>query len=504
MEFTDDFDQWGNGSVTYDATNHTFDVNTSTYPPATPEYEYFRDMSRFWVKRVLYPLIMCVGVLGNSITIVILTRRRMRSSTNHYLTALAISDLFYLIFAFTLSLDHYKIFQTHAYYTYWCYAVMLTDACTNTSVWLTVTFTIERYVAVCHPIKGKVLCTRSRAKKVIACVVIFCFAVVTPTAFEWTVVETVVTDKYNNTVSSFQKGSSLLGENTTYRTIYYWFTTITFILVPLSLLAIFNSFLIRSVHQSKSRRRRMTMRGPKKLDNAHQENRITIMLIAVVIMFLLCQLPTASVLIYTSLKPEFLPGEMNLLLGLGNIFNCLVAINAACNFILYCAFSDRYRRIFLRTFVPCLFRRGSPNHSQTNLTAAFTNICQASDADSGASDRRHSVGDSMQRCRRVTPKNKMKTGVKNGHFNCHPMTTLSGPVINETVNTEVSLAQQTIKPTKVYLLDNGYSSTQDDNGSDTTQETVVSTTDFDGTSHSNELKKTQIGLNQGSGETVNL
>lgn len=35
------------------------------------------------------------------------------------------------------------------------------------SVYLTVSFTLERYISVCHPLRGQVLCTESRAKKVI-------------------------------------------------------------------------------------------------------------------------------------------------------------------------------------------------------------------------------------------------------------------------------------------------------------------------------------------------
>lgn len=35
------------------------------------------------------------------------------------------------------------------------------------SIYLTVSFTLERYISVCHPLRGQVLCTESRAKKVI-------------------------------------------------------------------------------------------------------------------------------------------------------------------------------------------------------------------------------------------------------------------------------------------------------------------------------------------------
>ncbi len=90
---------------------------------------------------------MIIGVIGNSITIVIMTRRKMRSSTNSYLAALATFDMLYLIFIFVLSLSVYPNIKDLKYYYYWHlwpFAIMIADASSNTSIWLTVTFTIER------------------------------------------------------------------------------------------------------------------------------------------------------------------------------------------------------------------------------------------------------------------------------------------------------------------------------------------------------------------------
>lgn len=89
-----------------------------------------------------------------------------------------------------------------------------------------------------------------------------------------------------------------------------------------------------------------------------QEKRITVMLIAVVIVFLICNLPTAVVLIYTSVHIPTSRRESALLRGFGNIFNLLAAINAACNFMLYTALSDKYRKYFCAFFV--CFRSGEP------------------------------------------------------------------------------------------------------------------------------------------------
>jgi hypothetical protein len=71
------------------------------------EYQAALDQSRFWIQRILLPFIMIIGVIGNSITIVIMTRRRMRSSTNWYLAALAVFDMLYLVMLVILSFKHY-------------------------------------------------------------------------------------------------------------------------------------------------------------------------------------------------------------------------------------------------------------------------------------------------------------------------------------------------------------------------------------------------------------
>jgi hypothetical protein len=64
---------------------------------------------------------------------VVLTRRGMRSSTNAYLTALAIADLVYLLCVFWLSLRHYPhvredLTMSNFYAYTWPYSLWLTDA----------------------------------------------------------------------------------------------------------------------------------------------------------------------------------------------------------------------------------------------------------------------------------------------------------------------------------------------------------------------------------------
>lgn len=79
------------------------------------------------------------------------------------------------------------------------------------------------------------------------------------------------------------------------------------------------------------------------------------MLISVVILFLICQFPVAGMLIYTSVRDiPYGTREYYVSLGLNNIFNFGVAVNAACNFVLYCLLCQKYRRTLVKLFCPCL------------------------------------------------------------------------------------------------------------------------------------------------------
>nr|XP_022920264.1 FMRFamide receptor isoform X2 [Onthophagus taurus] len=423
----------------------------------------FVESSRFWIQRVLVPILVFIGVGGNIVTVMVLTRRRMRCTTTIYLTALAIADVIYLIFVLLLSLTHYPNIHNEKYMLYWRFygiSHWLCDAASSTSVWLTVSFTVERYIVVCHPIKGKVLCTETRAKNIITIISLLCLLATISTTFEYQLdmkkkcinenrcqneIENNLTDdKINSTILSnftnieniqdnHQNQSNLLfidnlflidqnktlpknskdcvcqkendeltenhsnetdteniteslcfnstcgklvytiytvptslAENDTYITIMYWFSSLTFGILPLILIATFNCFLIRALYISQVTRKKMTKNQESVTQT--QENRITLLLISVVILFLICQTPTATFLIYDSIARTSDPYTNNIKRGLGNIFNLLLAVNASCNFILYCVLSDKYRRTF-----KAMFCERKLNRSETLVMSRSTN-----------------------------------------------------------------------------------------------------------------------------------
>ena len=144
--------------------------------------------TRFVVQRVLMPIVIVFGVVANAINIAVLTRRSMKSSTNHYLSALAVYDVLYLTLVLVIILRHYAAVSSSSWYSrYWPHAMWLSNTCSNTAVWLTVTFTVERYIGVCHPMRGKVWCTPSRARVVIVVVCLAAAIITFPEFFEFQV-----------------------------------------------------------------------------------------------------------------------------------------------------------------------------------------------------------------------------------------------------------------------------------------------------------------------------
>ncbi|XP_007887760.1 thyrotropin-releasing hormone receptor-like [Callorhinchus milii] len=119
---------------------------------------------------VLLVLTICgIGIIGNMmVVLVVLTTRHMRTPTNCYLVSLAVADLMVLVAA---GLPNVSDSLTEAWIyghagclaiTYLQYLGINVSSCSITA------FTVERYIAICHPMKAHSICTISRAKKILA------------------------------------------------------------------------------------------------------------------------------------------------------------------------------------------------------------------------------------------------------------------------------------------------------------------------------------------------
>lgn len=128
---------------------------------------------------VIYCLIFLTGVVGNiSTCIVIKKNRSMHTATNYYLFSLAISDFMLLLSG--VPQEMYFIWSKYPYVfgEYFCIGRgLLAETSANATVLTITAFTVERYVAICHPFLGQAMSKLSRAIRII--VLIWLLAVLT-------------------------------------------------------------------------------------------------------------------------------------------------------------------------------------------------------------------------------------------------------------------------------------------------------------------------------------
>ncbi|XP_045182411.2 FMRFamide receptor-like [Mercenaria mercenaria] len=324
-------------------------------------------ITRLIVQKYLVPFVVTCGIVGNFFNIVVLINPKMRTSTNIYLMSLAFCDSLYLLFTLTLSFLHCsnKNLPLDAF-RYIPIARVLSDLFGNTAVWLTVCFTLERYIAIRLPMKGKAWCTVKKAKLAIFAVAIVCFVNTFPEFFKMRI-KRIYTNKTTKTwhfacvYSDFAKKSS-------YQFGYYWWFVAIFTFTPLVLLSVFNFLLIRSVWAANRRRQILsqTRVTGETVKNTHEQQRVTMMLISVVVIFLVCQTPQAILLIYRSyVQAKNIRYPADFIKISGNICNLLVQINSSVNFFLYSYFSSKFRRTFRQVFCRCKRKNNSLNSSVT-------------------------------------------------------------------------------------------------------------------------------------------
>ncbi|XP_028300787.1 neuromedin-U receptor 1 [Gouania willdenowi] len=117
----------------------------------------------------IYVVIFLVGIVGNVLTCtVIACNKVMWTPTNYYLFSLAVSDLLVLLLGMPLEL--YELWHNYPFLLgkAGCYfKIFLFEMVCLASILNVTALSIERYIAVVHPLRAKYVVTRTHAKRVI-------------------------------------------------------------------------------------------------------------------------------------------------------------------------------------------------------------------------------------------------------------------------------------------------------------------------------------------------
>uniref|UniRef100_A0A182Q2B0 G-protein coupled receptors family 1 profile domain-containing protein n=1 Tax=Anopheles farauti TaxID=69004 RepID=A0A182Q2B0_9DIPT len=230
---------------------------------------------------IFYCFIFVAGIVGNlSICIVIAKNKSMHTATNYYLFNLAVSDFLLLLFGMPLEL--YGTWNPFAYPFNQIACIitgLLSETAANATVLTITSFTVERYIAICHPFRSHTMSKLSRAIKFVIVIWLVAFGLATPQALQFGIVETsnsrLCTIKDQHFVHAFEVSSFL------------------FFVGPMTLIAVLYVLIGIKLRKSK------LLQGVKRASSDYTtpprgvsaQTRVIRMLVAVVATFFICWAP---------------------------------------------------------------------------------------------------------------------------------------------------------------------------------------------------------------------
>lgn len=295
----------------------------------------------FWLNGVGIISIGLIGILGNIASIKVLSHKQMRSSVNFILIALAFCDLLLIVtsimlFALTTVYPYNGMLKAYNFviFPFVAVAAYPLGIMTQTiSIYMTFLISLERFIAVCHPLKARGMCTQARTKICIYIVVLLSIVYNIPKFFE---VE-LKHGKDDDYGEFYYVSASDLRRNRLYITIYiHWLYFIFMNFIPLSGITYFNIMIYRQVRIVNRLRIKLTTKE-------RQDIKLTTMLFCVVITFLTCNF----LAVFTNIWETFYGIHSDRLTKLSNF---LVTINSSVNFIIYVVLVKKFRTIFIRQF----------------------------------------------------------------------------------------------------------------------------------------------------------
>ncbi|KAJ7338052.1 hypothetical protein JRQ81_010578 [Phrynocephalus forsythii] len=296
-------------------------------------------------------LIICgLGIVGNiMVVLVVLRTKHMRTPTNCYLVSLAVADLMVLVAAGLPNITE-SIYGSWVYgyvgclcITYLQYLGINASSCSITA------FTVERYIAICHPIKAQFLCTFSRAKKII--IFVWAFTSIYCTLWFFLLDLNTVTYKDTTTVACGYKVSR------SYYSPIYMMDFGIFYVMPMILATVLYGLIARilflnpisseSKENSKPRKNNSLSVDKTKVANkginsaVASRRQVTKMLAVVVILFALLWMPYRTLVVINSFLSH--PFQENWFLLFCRV---CIYLNSAINPVIYNLMSQKFRAAF--------------------------------------------------------------------------------------------------------------------------------------------------------------
>ncbi|XP_014472059.1 PREDICTED: neuromedin-U receptor 2-like isoform X2 [Dinoponera quadriceps] len=334
---------------------------------------------------VIYVVIFFTGVIGNISTCVVIARNKsMHTATNYYLFSLAVSDLLLLVSG--LPSEMYYIWLPFPYIFGEAFCIIQSFAAetsANATVLTITAFTVERYVAICHPFISHTMSKLSRAVKFVVVIWLLALCLAVPQAIQFG----IIYDTNNGTNIPDTARCS-----TRWTLIEYAFeiSTILFFVLPMTIITVLYVLIAIKLRRSRlltaTVKRKHVPGGLNHFDSrgktAAQRNVIR-MLIAVVVAFFICWAPFHAqrlLAVYAQNNNE--PPEdalVTVYTTITYVSGVLYYLSTTVNPLLYNIMSNKFREAF-KSMLPkrCVRKCSSQRSSPRRPTYSSLSRCQRS------------------------------------------------------------------------------------------------------------------------------
>ncbi|XP_036389228.1 nociceptin receptor [Megalops cyprinoides] len=314
---------------------------------------------------VVYMIVCVVGLVGNCLVMYVIIRyTKMKTATNIYIFNLALAD--------SLVLATLPFQGTDVFLGFWPFGNVLCKVVLSIDYYnmFTSTFTltmmsVDRYIAVCHPVKALDMRTPHKAKVINICIWVLASAIGVPAMMLGDV-----------EVEAEVNGTECIVILPDPRS--YWdpvFGTCVFLfsfLIPVAIISVCYSLMVKRLRSVR------ILSGSKEKDR--NLRRITRMVLVVVAVFVVCWTPIQIMALAQSLGVN-----LGSLLTVALLHYCIALgyVNSSLNPVLYAFLDENFKRCFREFCYPSAFRLDMQQSSRMrSIAREVAYNCKTADGNS--------------------------------------------------------------------------------------------------------------------------
>ena len=329
----------------------------------------------------LMPFILVITIIANTLILLVLSKRHMRTPTNILLMSMALSDMFtllipspWLFYAYTFDHHAQPLYPLAACYAFRIMYEIIPNLFHTASIWLTLALALQRYIYICHPILARTWCTSQGINKVVFWIFLLAGLHQAAQPFASIYVSrdiawggrmvTVCEEIYSSWLCTITPN--------VYFSLYYWFRVIFVHVIPCTFLVFLNVLLCIALKRADLKKRKLLKdkKDRNEFKKLRDSNMTTLMLIVVVTVFLCVEIPLGVVTILHIINNSmFEVLNYDIAQALILFTNFFIIVSYPVNFAIYCGMSREFRKTFTE-----LFLRRNNNDKSFNSNATYAKV----------------------------------------------------------------------------------------------------------------------------------